>query len=68
MIPPRMAQDWKSPEETKISRDGKKPLRTSAAGALTIESSIQKLTKTPMMKTDTNISKTRRRRSVPSAL
>jgi len=55
------------PLDTKISLEGRKPLIISAAGAATRESSIQKDTNTPMMNTLTNISKTRRRRRVPSA-
>jgi hypothetical protein len=47
------------PLETNISLDGKNPLRTSPAVALTKESSLQKLEKTPMMNKATNSSPNR---------
>jgi hypothetical protein len=56
------------PELTKMSLDGRYPLKTSPTGALIRDNSIQNMMKTPMTKKETKTSKAQIRRILRSGL
>lgn len=68
LLPPNSAQELYKPSPTKTSREGKKPRKTSLAGADIIAKVTQMVTASASTRAAIKISKTLIRRSSPFGL